>query len=184
MTDKRRRGRFVTLHCEEELLQQARALERAEYFRERYRQRVVVEHRIARLVQLGIRQSRYLGKGKMLLQVVMAAAVANLTLIAGHMAGKPILNDSGAGEGALLSFLSAILAGLGAVGAAVGGLLTALGEPQPFPAAAASMPLHPPRSPYSYPEHPLSGQVSSAMFTEGVGFSISRQIPARKFLGP
>jgi len=107
VTDKRRRGRFVTLHCEEELLQQARALEQTEYFRERYRQRVVVEHRIARLMQLGIRQSRYLGKGrgKMLLQVVMAATVANLTLIAGHMGGKAILSNSGAGQGALLSIL-------------------------------------------------------------------------------
>jgi hypothetical protein len=48
------------------------------------RQRVVVEHRIARLVQLGIRQSRYLGRSKTCLQVVMAAVVANLSLVAGY----------------------------------------------------------------------------------------------------
>jgi hypothetical protein len=48
------------------------------------RQRVVVEHRIARLVQLGIRQSRYLGRTKTCLQVVMAALVANLSLVAGY----------------------------------------------------------------------------------------------------
>ena len=48
------------------------------------RQRVVVEHRIARLVQLGIRQSRYLGRTKTRLQVVMAAVVANVSLVAGY----------------------------------------------------------------------------------------------------
>jgi hypothetical protein len=84
VTDKRRRGRFVTLHPDEARLQAARALERTDYFREQYRQRVVVEHRIARLVQLGIRQSRYFGREKTLFQFLMAAAVANLTLIAGH----------------------------------------------------------------------------------------------------
>ena len=48
------------------------------------RQRVVVEHRIARLVQLGIRQSRYWGRTKTCLQVVMAAVVANVSLVAGY----------------------------------------------------------------------------------------------------
>lgn len=42
----------------------------------------MVEHRIARLVQVGIRQARYLGRTKTLFQVCLAAAVANLTLIA------------------------------------------------------------------------------------------------------
>ncbi|MGD8240750.1 MAG: transposase, partial [Armatimonadota bacterium] len=82
VTDKRRRrGRTVTLHPDEARLQAARALERTEYFRQQYRQRVVVEHRIGRLVQLGIRQSRYLGRAKTLFQVLMAATVANLTLV-------------------------------------------------------------------------------------------------------
>jgi len=81
VTDKRRRGRFITLHPDEELLQQARALEKTEYFREQYRQRVVVEHRIARLVQLGIRQSRFFGPAKTRFQLLMAATVANLTLV-------------------------------------------------------------------------------------------------------
>jgi hypothetical protein len=84
VTDKRRRGRFVTLHPGEERLQAARASERTDYFREQYRQRVVVEHRIARLVQLGIRQSRFFGREKTLFQLLMAGTVANLTLIAGH----------------------------------------------------------------------------------------------------
>ena len=86
--DKRRRGRFVTLHQQEEALQQARALERTDYFREQYRRRVVVEHRIARLAGLGIRQARYFGHPKARLQLLLAATVANLTLIAGKMAQR------------------------------------------------------------------------------------------------
>ena len=45
---------------------------------------MVVEHRIARLVGLGIRQSRYVGKKKTRWQVVMAAVVANLSLVVGY----------------------------------------------------------------------------------------------------
>jgi hypothetical protein len=45
---------------------------------------VVVEHRIARLVGLGIRKSRYFGKKKTRFQVVMAAVVANLSLVVGY----------------------------------------------------------------------------------------------------
>ena len=44
--------------------------------------RVVVEHRLARLVQLGIRQSRYFGRIKTRFQLLLAATVANLTLVA------------------------------------------------------------------------------------------------------
>ncbi len=44
--------------------------------------RQVVEHRLARLVQLGIRQARYFGRAKTLFQLYLAAAVANLTLLA------------------------------------------------------------------------------------------------------
>jgi hypothetical protein len=40
--------------------------------------------RIARLVGLGIRQSRYFGKKKTRWQVVMAAVVANLSLVVGY----------------------------------------------------------------------------------------------------
>jgi hypothetical protein len=43
--------------------------------------RQVVERRIARLVQLSIRQARYVGQTKTLFQVCLAAAVANLTLL-------------------------------------------------------------------------------------------------------
>jgi hypothetical protein len=48
------------------------------------RERVVVEHRIARLVGLGIRKSRYFGRRKNRWQVVMAAVVANASLVVGY----------------------------------------------------------------------------------------------------
>ena len=51
-------------------------------FAEFRRRRQVVEHRLARLVQLGIRQARYFGRTKTLFQMCLAAAVANLTLLA------------------------------------------------------------------------------------------------------
>ena len=55
-------GRTVQLHPQEALLQHARALQQSEAFGEYRQRRVVVEHRLARLVQLGIRQSRYFGR--------------------------------------------------------------------------------------------------------------------------
>src|SRR6266700_910804 len=75
-------GRTVPVHPQEALLQQARELQASPVFGEARRRRQVVEHRIARLVQLGIRQARYFGRTKTLFQVCLAAAVANLTLLA------------------------------------------------------------------------------------------------------
>ena len=75
-------GRTVQLHPQEALLQQARALQQSEAFSEYRQRRVVVEHRLARLVQLGIRQSRYFGRAKTKFQLYLAATVANLTLVA------------------------------------------------------------------------------------------------------
>ena len=46
---------------------------------------MVVEHRLARLAQLGIRQSRYFGRAKTKFQLYLAATVANLTLVAGKL---------------------------------------------------------------------------------------------------
>ncbi len=80
-------GRTITLHPQEPLMQQAREFQRTDEFREKYSLRVVVEHRIARLIQLGIRKSRYIGRRKTLFQLLMAAAVANLTLIVNATGG-------------------------------------------------------------------------------------------------
>lgn len=77
-----KRGRTIQLHPQEALLRQARALQNSATFQVYRQVRQTVEHRLARLVQLGIRQARYLGRKKTLFQVLMAATVANLTLIA------------------------------------------------------------------------------------------------------
>jgi len=80
-------GRTVQLHPQERLLQRARRLQASPPFREYQRRRQVVEHRLARLVQLGLRQARYRGGAKTTFQLLMAAAVANLTLLAGSIHG-------------------------------------------------------------------------------------------------
>jgi hypothetical protein len=83
-------GRRVALHPQEAKLQAARAWQRSPAFDDFRKQRQVVEHRIARLVQLGIRQARYFGRHKTLFQLLFVATVANLTLVAGHAAkGTP-----------------------------------------------------------------------------------------------
>ena len=71
----------MQLHPQEALLQQVRALQQSEALSEYRQRRVVVEHRLARLVQLGIRQSRYFGRIKTRFQLYLAATVANLTLV-------------------------------------------------------------------------------------------------------
>jgi hypothetical protein len=77
-----RAGRTVQVHPQEALLQHARKVQRSPAFAEVRRRRQVVEHRIARLIQLGMRQARYVGQTKTVFQVCLAAAVANLTLLA------------------------------------------------------------------------------------------------------
>jgi Transposase DDE domain/Transposase domain (DUF772) len=100
-------GRSARVHPQEGLLQAARAEQASPAGRELRTRRQVVEHRIARLVQLGIRQARYIGRTKTLFQLLMAAAVANLTLLA---------NRSGAGSdgasigGACCALLAVLLA--------------------------------------------------------------------------
>ena len=92
-------GRTVRLHPQEALLQQARALQHSEGFTEYRQRRVVVEHRLARLVQLGIRQSRYFGRCiKTRFQLYLAATVANLTLVAAK-AGLTGETGSGPSDG-------------------------------------------------------------------------------------
>jgi transposase len=76
-------GRSIAVHRQEALIQAARAFQQSPAFHPFKAARQAVEHRIARLVQLGIRQARYIGRAKTLFQSLMAAAVANLTLSAG-----------------------------------------------------------------------------------------------------
>jgi transposase len=79
---KGHKGRTIRLHPQERLLQEARTLQRSPAFEEYRHVRQAAEHRLARLVQLGIRQARYFGRRMTLFQLSMAATVANLTLVA------------------------------------------------------------------------------------------------------
>jgi transposase len=88
-------GRTVQVHPQERLLQQARALQASPAFPEYRRRRQVVEQRIARLVQLGLRQARHVGHAKTEFQLLMAAAVANLIYLAAT-SGQPTGADSAA----------------------------------------------------------------------------------------
>ncbi len=75
------RGRQVSLHPQSALLQAARTLQHSAAFAPYRHLRQAVEHRLARLVQLGLRQARYLGRHKTATQLYLTATVANLTRI-------------------------------------------------------------------------------------------------------
>ena len=79
------RGRLVMLHPNEALLQEARAFQNSNAFASYRKRRQVAEHRLARLMQLGMRQARYFGRTKTLFQLLLTATVANLTLIAARI---------------------------------------------------------------------------------------------------
>ena len=85
IASRKGKGRTVALHPQEALLQQARTFQQSEGFAEYRSRRQAAEHRLARLVQLGVRQSRYFGRAKTRFQLLMAAMVANLTLVATKM---------------------------------------------------------------------------------------------------
>jgi transposase len=87
-------GRTVQVHPQEGLLQDARAFQASPAFPEYRRRRQVVEQRIARLVQLGIRQARAVGRATTEFHLLMAAAVANLTYLAAS-SSQPIDGESG-----------------------------------------------------------------------------------------
>jgi hypothetical protein len=108
-------GRSVRLNPYERLQQEARRWQQSPDFQVFRKQRQVVEHRLARMVQLGVRQARYFGREKTLFQALMVAPVANLTLLAGQVrAGQPLLTAS---FGILV-----LMAALWAPHAAAGGL--------------------------------------------------------------
>jgi transposase len=81
--------RTLTVTVVTQAQQQHRMDQQTPHFRAAYRPRVTVEHRIARLVQLGIRQARYIGRRKVAFQVAMAATVANL--VAAILAAGPAI---------------------------------------------------------------------------------------------
>ena len=105
-----RQGRRVLIHSQEALLQQARALQPSAAYAEYRARRVVAEHRLARLVQLGIRQSRYCGRGKTRFQLYLAAMVANLTLVLGNIGLSGSTGGGAAGHRVVLNVVRAVVA--------------------------------------------------------------------------
>jgi hypothetical protein len=101
----------------EALLPQARQLQASPAFDEAQRQHQMVEHRIARLVQLGIRRARHFGRTKTLFQVCLAAAVANLTLLAATSSALSVSGSEALGWSmmifAVMLSQSSLLLGLG-----------------------------------------------------------------------
>jgi IS5 family transposase len=74
------RAKVIQVTTKTEALWPLRLEQRTKAFRDKYRERVKVEHRIGRLAQLGVRQARYFGSKKVAFQIAIAATVANLTL--------------------------------------------------------------------------------------------------------
>ena len=102
-----RPGRRVLIHPQEGMLQQARALQQSAAYDEYRARRVVVEHRLARLVQLGIRQSRYFGKVKSKFHLYLAATVANLTPVLGKIGRSGSTSGGAAGHRVVLNVVLA-----------------------------------------------------------------------------
>ena len=105
-----RKGRRVLIHPQEGMLQQARALQQSADYDEYRARRVVVEHRLARLVQLGIRQARYFGRVKTKFQLYLAATVANLTLVAGKIGLSSSTGGGAAGRRVVRNDVRAVVA--------------------------------------------------------------------------
>jgi DDE family transposase/transposase-like protein DUF772 len=72
------RGRSVSVHPQEGMLGVARAYQETAAGRAHLRERVVAEHRLARLGQLGMGQARYRGRAKTQCQLLLLATIANL----------------------------------------------------------------------------------------------------------
>ena len=73
------RGRSISLHPQEGLWQEARALQASAAFAPFRAWHQVAKHRLARLMQLGLRQARYRGRVRTEAQLLLTATVANLT---------------------------------------------------------------------------------------------------------
>ena len=101
------------IHPQEALLQQARALQQGAGYDEYRARRVVVEHRLARLVHLGIRQSRYFGRARTKFQLYLAATVANLTLVAGTIGLSGRTGGDATGRSDILNIVPLVVAHAG-----------------------------------------------------------------------
>ena len=100
----------MLIHPQEGMLQQARALQQSTDYDEYRARRVVVEHRLARLVQLGIRQPRYFSRVKTKFQLYLAATVANLTLVLGKIGLSGSTGGGAAGRRVVRNDVRAVVA--------------------------------------------------------------------------
>lgn len=105
-------GRSVSVHAQEAPLQAARAYQKTPAGRARLRKRVVVEHRLARLGQLGIGQARYKGRAKTRIQLMLAASLANFRWVWNQEARQKALLDANAPLGKANKALLAAMEGV------------------------------------------------------------------------
>jgi hypothetical protein len=119
-------GRSVTVNAQEDLIQDARNYQKTPEGRAHLRRRFVVEHRLARLAQLGIGQARYRGHKKTLFQLMMAAAIANFRLAWNHEAKlKTTRIDSAHNSGSYCSYWHGLHRLLVTIMSTVSGVLAA-----------------------------------------------------------
>ena len=76
-TKSKKGGRTITVNQYEQHLQEARAFQQTEEFKNEYPQRCKIENKQAEMVHHGLRQSRYIGKAKVYLQALLIGAIVN-----------------------------------------------------------------------------------------------------------
>lgn len=79
------RGRTLTLHFHEAVLQKAREEQKTPEFREKILRRPIVERKIAELKRQGLGKARYFGLLKAKLQAFLTAAVVNFKRVAKYL---------------------------------------------------------------------------------------------------
>lgn len=82
-------GRTLQVHAQEAFLKEAREFQESPAGKAKLRERVEVEHALARMAQRGVGQARYCGRKKTRFQMVVAAAVTNLRLTWNQAAAGP-----------------------------------------------------------------------------------------------
>jgi len=93
------KGRSITLHYHEDVVQQVRAYNETEEFDQRYRKRPKVERKLSELLwTCGLRLGRYVGQKKTELQALLTAAVANLKRAGTELIENLLPNGSPTGQ--------------------------------------------------------------------------------------
>jgi len=81
-------GRQITIHKYEERLQEQRKYQKTREFKEDYSARANGERTISHVTRHGGRQSRFVGKGKTGIQILMACINQNIKVVMGHIINK------------------------------------------------------------------------------------------------